>query len=116
MQSELSEDGPRHDNDKVDMCDISILPTQQEIQSSRIEYLPLSDPTEWHLGGLEGLLDRNFRLLREDTIGQLRDAAKFELERLQHPNAQEDHKNQTQKRQGARTYDYDNFAIEKKSV
>ncbi|KAK0326513.1 hypothetical protein LTR82_002355 [Friedmanniomyces endolithicus] len=81
---ELSEDGPRHDNDHVDIRQISILPTLQEIQSPRNEYLPLADPREWHIGGLEGLLDRHFRLLREDT---------------------------DRKRPGARTFVYRNVAV-----
>ncbi|KAK0931386.1 hypothetical protein LTR91_000335 [Friedmanniomyces endolithicus] len=102
---ELSEDGPRHDNDHVDIRQISILPTLQEIQSPRNEYLPLADPREWHIGGLEGLLDRHFRLLREDTVGQLRDSAKFELERLHDPHVQD------RKRQGARTFVYRNVAV-----
>ena len=41
----LSELGPRHDNDHADIFDIKILPTTEEIQSSRLGYLPLSDPT-----------------------------------------------------------------------
>ena len=79
---ELSEDGPRHDNDSTDIKDISILPTVQELQCARAEYLPCSDPQEWHLEGLRGLIDRHFRLLREDTIGQLRDAASREFEHI----------------------------------
>ncbi|KAK0821171.1 hypothetical protein LTR75_000972 [Friedmanniomyces endolithicus] len=102
---ELSEDGPRHDNDHVDIRQISILPTLQENQSPRNEYLPLADPREWHIGGLEGLLDRHFRLLREDTVGQLRDSAKFELERLHDPHVQD------RKRPGARTLVYRNVAV-----
>lgn len=105
---ELSEDGPRHDNDHVDIREISILPTMQEIQSSRTEYLPSADPREWHLGGLEGLFDRHFRLLREDTVGQLRDAAKAELERLQDAGASG---NGRQKRQTARTFVYHNIEV-----
>ncbi|KAF7173984.1 hypothetical protein CNMCM5623_006251 [Aspergillus felis] len=71
--------GGRHDNDHADIVKIAIMPTLDEIQSSRIEYLPVNDPGQWHVGGLDGLLDRNFRLLREDTIGQLRDAIHQEL-------------------------------------
>lgn len=104
MPGDLSEEGPRHDNDSVDIRNISILPTLQEIQSSRTEYLPLADPKEWHIGGLEGLLDRHFRLLREDTVGQLRDAAKSELERLQNPTK---NTNDDRKHQGVRTYVYE---------
>lgn len=81
----LSEKGPRHDNDHENIRDIKILPTAEEIQSHRLEHLPSNDPTRNHLPGLKGLLDRQFRLLREDTIGQLRDAVHLELERLNHP-------------------------------
>ncbi|KAK3618085.1 hypothetical protein LTR22_026493 [Elasticomyces elasticus] len=105
---ELSEDGPRHDNDHVNIRQISILPTMQEIQSSRCEYLPSIDSTEWHLPGLECLFDRQFRLLREDTVGKLRDATKMELERLQDPDTSINHK---QKHQTARTFVYHDIEI-----
>ncbi|KAI9376161.1 hypothetical protein BJX61DRAFT_531109 [Aspergillus egyptiacus] len=72
--------GGRHDNDHADICKIKIMPTFQEILSPRSEYLPVKDPREWHVGGLAGLLDRNFRLLREDTVGQLRDAIHADLQ------------------------------------
>lgn len=65
--------GGRHDNDSADICEIQIMPTVDEILSSRSEYLPVKDPRQWHVGGISGLLDRNFRLLREDAVGQLRD-------------------------------------------
>lgn len=81
----LSKEGPRHDNDHENIRDIKILPTALEIQSHRQEYLPSKDPTRNHHSGLEGLLDRQFRLLREDTIGQLRDAVRLELEAITRP-------------------------------
>ncbi|MCJ1347634.1 hypothetical protein MMC31_005862 [Peltigera leucophlebia] len=81
----LSEVGPRHDNDHANIFDIKILPTTEEIQSSRLEYLPSSDPTKHHLPGQAGLLDRQFRLLREDTVGQVRDAVQIECRRLNKP-------------------------------
>lgn len=81
----LSKLGPRHDNDHANISDIKILPTTEEIHSPRLEYLPSSDPTKHHLPGLEGLLDRQFRLLREDTVGQLRDAVQLEYKRLIKP-------------------------------
>lgn len=85
----LSQLGPRHDNDHAAISDIKILPTTEEIQSLRLEYLPPSDPTKLHLPGLAGLLDRQFRLLREDTVGQLRDAVHIEYTRLTaSPNVQ----------------------------
>lgn len=65
--------GGRHDNDSADICKVQIMPTIEETLSSRSEYLPVKDPRQWHVGGTSGLLDRNFRLLREDAVGQLRD-------------------------------------------
>lgn len=106
---DLSEDGARHDNDSADINDIEILPTMEEIQCSRLEYLPRDDPSEWHVSGVPGLIDRHFRLVREDTVGQLRDAAKFELERLHDPN---NSTSNTKERQGARTNVYRNVRFE----
>ena len=82
LPGNLSEHGPRHDNDHANIRDIKILPTAEEIHSSRQEYLPSNDPEESHLPGLEGLLDRQFRLLREDQIGPLRDAVRFEVDKF----------------------------------
>ena len=86
LPGNLSNNGTRHDNDYASIADIQILPTAQEIASPRQEYLPLIDSTQHHLSGLAGLLDRQFRLLREDTVGQLRDAVREEVTRLEHPN------------------------------
>ncbi|KAG4435121.1 hypothetical protein IFR05_009386 [Cadophora sp. M221] len=86
LPGNLSNNGARHDNDHASIADIQILPTTQEIASPRQEYLPLIDSTQHHLSGLAGLLDRQFRLLREDTVGQLRDAVREEVTRLEHPN------------------------------
>ncbi|TEY28370.1 hypothetical protein BOTCAL_1025g00010 [Botryotinia calthae] len=85
LPGNLSSKGSRHDNDHASISDIKILPTAQEIASPRQEYLPLIDSTQNHLSGLAGLLDRQFRLLREDTVGQLRDAVREEVTRLEHP-------------------------------
>ncbi|EED17018.1 conserved hypothetical protein [Talaromyces stipitatus ATCC 10500] len=72
--------GGRHDNDHRDICQIRIMPTFDEISSRRVEYLPTYDPAQWHVNGPHGLLDRNFRLLREDTVGLLRDAIQLEIQ------------------------------------
>jgi len=109
LPGELSEEGRRHDNDFANIDQISILPTLEEIQSARNEYLPVADPREWPIGGILGLVDRQFRLLREDTVGQLRDAAKLELERLQHPELQIG--SIEPKRRGVRTYVYEDVYI-----
>lgn len=83
LPGRLANGRPRHNNDFDTIHDIQIMPTSEEIQSTHAEYLPSQDPSTWHKGGVEGLLDRHFRLLREDTIGQLRDSARVELEALQ---------------------------------
>lgn len=80
--------GGRHDNDHPDICHIMVMPTSQEISCNRTEYLPSYDPAQWHVQGVDGLLDRNFRLLREDTIGQLRDAIYHETNRSNDPQRQ----------------------------
>jgi hypothetical protein len=104
---ELSERGSRHDNDFENIEDIQILPTMGEILGERAEYLPRSDPSTWHLPGISGLLDRQFRLIREDTVGQLRDAAKLELNRMIPSNGQE----KAMSHAGARTYSYHNVRL-----
>ncbi|KAF2171405.1 hypothetical protein M409DRAFT_63696 [Zasmidium cellare ATCC 36951] len=110
LPGDLSEDGARHDNDSADITEIDILPTIEEILSPRLEYLPRDDPSEWHLPGVEGLIARHFRLLREDSVGPLRDAAKFELERLQNPL---DPTIKSKDPHGARTSLYPNIHFEK---
>lgn len=82
MPGSLSQHGPRHDNDSIHIHEIEILPTKSEILSDRSEYLPVTDSRRWHHPGIEGLVDRQFRLLREDTVGQLRDAVRAEVQRL----------------------------------
>ncbi|KAI9712705.1 MAG: hypothetical protein M1820_001326 [Bogoriella megaspora] len=104
LPGNLSEHGPRHDNDSSSIRDIKIMPTSQEIQSTREEYLPTRDPSTWHVPGLRGLLDRQFRLLREDTVGQLRDAVCDELNRMQSPESVR----KVRGRQGLRTHTYQN--------
>ncbi|KAL8993845.1 MAG: hypothetical protein Q9169_006042 [Polycauliona sp. 2 TL-2023] len=105
----LSELGPRHDNDHADIFNVKILPTTDEIQSLRLEYLPSSDPTKHHLPGLAGLLDRQFRLLREDTVGQFRDAVQIECKRLTKPaNTQSPSRRQNN---GVRNIIYQNVAL-----
>lgn len=101
--------GGRHDNDHTDICDIRILPTLTEIMSLENEYLPTTDPSEHHLEGLDGLLDRQFRLLREDTVGQLRDAVHAELRRMQGQDQSLVHKSTQQ--DTVRTYAYPNVRL-----
>ncbi|KAF2641078.1 P-loop containing nucleoside triphosphate hydrolase protein [Massarina eburnea CBS 473.64] len=78
-----SSNGPRHDNDFADIRKIRIFPTFSEI-FARLPYLPVLDPSKLHLTGVDGLLDRHFRLYREDSIGEIRDAIQFHLDRNMH--------------------------------
>ncbi|KAK8017054.1 NFX1-type zinc finger-containing protein 1 [Apiospora rasikravindrae] len=87
LPGHLSSNGPRHDNDHADIEKISILPTPDEILCVSDEYLPTNQPTSFHRPGIIGRLDREFRLLREDTVGQLRDVVRKQLEKM-HNNPQ----------------------------
>lgn len=80
LPGHLSKHGPRHDNDHANISAIKILPTYDEIMSVRPEYLPTTDTSTFHRPGIEGRIDREFRLLREDTVGQLRDAVKRQID------------------------------------
>ncbi len=80
----LSEQSSRHDNDYENIRDIKILSIAEKSQSHRLEYLSSNDLIRNHILDLKDLLDRQFWLLREDTIDQLRDAIHLELERLNH--------------------------------
>ncbi|KAK0648588.1 hypothetical protein B0T16DRAFT_506917 [Cercophora newfieldiana] len=103
LPGHLSADGRRHDNDHANISNIKILPSRDEIMSPRAEYLPTTDPSQWHIKGIRGRLDREFRLLREDTVGQLRDAVRETLEAIRKP-ATASH---LRSKNHARTYTYD---------
>lgn len=102
LPGQLSASGPRHDNDHANIANISILPTYGEIASARGEYLPSNDPSSFHLPGIIGRLDREFRLLREDTIGQLRDAVRDWLQVARSQGQQK----RRYERSSVRTYTY----------
>lgn len=105
LPGQLSAQGPRHDNDHTDIADIKIMPTKDEIAATRSEYLPTSDPSNFHRPGIRGRLDREFRLLREDTVGVLRDAIRTQLEAMKTPQQEKAHR---QKKDGLRTFTYRN--------
>ncbi|RWA12938.1 hypothetical protein EKO27_g2167 [Xylaria grammica] len=106
LPGRLAASGPRHDNDRDKIADISILPTHGEVMSTRGEYLPTNDPSSFHLPGIMGRLDREFRLLREDTVGQLRDAVRDLLEMLRSRGPGQ--RTQRRERQSLFTYIYEN--------
>ncbi|KAL7762647.1 hypothetical protein ACKLNR_009182 [Fusarium oxysporum f. sp. zingiberi] len=99
----LSADGPRHSNDHADITKIEIMPTYDEIVSPRGEYLPTNNHSGWHVKGIRGRLDREFRLVREDTVGQLRDAVRDILELARDPK-----QSKARKSNSLRTYMYEN--------
>ncbi|KAI1412717.1 putative NF-X1 finger and helicase domain protein [Hypoxylon sp. FL1857] len=83
----LSTEGPRHDNDFDDITKIRILPTISELMSTREDYRPFHDPSQLHLPGIEGLIDRQFRLLREDKVGQLKECIREQLRPIEQPES-----------------------------
>lgn len=72
---QLSNAGPRHQNDHVNIQDIAILPTVDEILSLRAPYVPKKDAKEpHHLPiGQSRLIDISFRQLRYDCTESIID-------------------------------------------
>lgn len=64
----------RHDNDQMDIISIRILPTEEEIRSEAVEFLPSTDVDQPHFlaDPAARLLDTHFRLLRHDIFGELK--------------------------------------------
>jgi len=67
--------GGRHNNDHADYRSIAIIPTKAEITSLDPPYLPKPVPLKGLIAGEAeaAYLDRQFRLLREDIVGPLRE-------------------------------------------
>ena len=66
----------RHDNDKFDISDVTIFPTQGELVSDAKEILPSTDPDQPHYltEKIARHIDTNFRLYRHDVFGELKKA------------------------------------------
>ncbi|KAF9696125.1 hypothetical protein EKO04_005861 [Ascochyta lentis] len=66
----------RHNNDKVDIAEITIFPTREELMSDVKEFLPSTDPDQPHflMNKVERHIDTNFRLYRHDVFGELKKA------------------------------------------
>jgi hypothetical protein len=64
----------RHDNDKLDMTEIVIFPTRNEIMSDIKEFLPFTDPGQPHFlnDPIQRHIDTHFRLFRHDIFGELK--------------------------------------------
>ncbi|PGH04969.1 hypothetical protein AJ79_06926 [Helicocarpus griseus UAMH5409] len=80
----LSDLGARHDNDFVDIKNIRILPTADEILSRRQPYMPLKRFNQPHFlpRGPERLIDTLFRQLRHESIELLKDGAYTAAQKL----------------------------------
>lgn len=65
----------RHDNDKADIAAMEIFPTREEISSDVADFLPSTDPEQPHFltDKSQRHIDTLFRLLRQDTFGELKD-------------------------------------------
>ncbi|KAF9433981.1 hypothetical protein BGZ76_008735 [Entomortierella beljakovae] len=71
----LSEYGPRHDNDELEISNIKLLPTQDEITCTRTPFLPsngIQDAPHFLPSGWKRQLDIHFRLYREDLLDSIR--------------------------------------------
>ncbi|OTA99969.1 hypothetical protein M426DRAFT_268420, partial [Hypoxylon sp. CI-4A] len=77
----LSDEGPSpcHDNNFDDITKIRILPTMSELLSIQEDCSLFHGPSQLHLPGIQGLIDRQFRLLREDKIGPLKELIQEDL-------------------------------------
>lgn len=66
----------RHNNDKLDIPQIGILPTHEEIRSNYPEFLPSTDFRQPHFiqDPAQRYLDTHFRLLRHGVLGELKQA------------------------------------------
>ncbi|KAF9358198.1 hypothetical protein BGX26_002265 [Mortierella sp. AD094] len=71
----ISPNGPRHNNDKSEISEISLIPTQNELACSREPFLPSNGDLEaphFLPPGWKRHLDIHFRLYREDLVNPLR--------------------------------------------
>ncbi|KAI9460073.1 hypothetical protein HD554DRAFT_1598622 [Boletus coccyginus] len=77
---ELRPDGPRHDNDFVDIYNIRVAPTHEELMCRTQPFLPASlydAPHPAPADSMPRLLDGQFRLLREELTAPLRRAVQL---------------------------------------
>lgn len=80
----ISSAGVRHDNDFVNISDIRILPTTDEILCLRRPYMPYKNFNKPHFlqRGPERLIDTLFRQLRHDNIERLKDCVYAAAQKL----------------------------------
>ncbi|KZT72216.1 P-loop containing nucleoside triphosphate hydrolase protein [Daedalea quercina L-15889] len=81
----LRREGPRHDNDFVDISEVRIAPTHDELICRIPPFLPANlhgAPHPFPSESVERLLDIQFRLLREELIAPLRMSIQLVLDDL----------------------------------
>lgn len=86
---ELRQEGPRHDNDHVEIYDIRIAPTHEELMCPIEPFLPATlydAPHPAPAESMERLLDIQFRLLREELTAPLRRAVQLVCADLKLPD------------------------------
>jgi len=72
--ADLEPPGLRHNNDHPNYRDISLIPTKDELAYTGRSWLPLASGENRCVQDLDQcLLDKNFRLLREDAVGAMRE-------------------------------------------
>ncbi|KAL7541149.1 LOW QUALITY PROTEIN: hypothetical protein ACHAXR_010669 [Thalassiosira sp. AJA248-18] len=72
--ADLDVPGERHDNDHPNFRDISLVPTKDELSFQGRSWLPLASGANSFVDDqAQCLLDRNFRLLREDAVGAMKE-------------------------------------------
>lgn len=113
----LSNKGVRHDNDYIDIRDIKILPTTDEILSRRPPYMPRKDDNSQHhcVPGQGRIMDVNFRHLRYESTEALIDAcyhASQFLARSTFGSSKPQYDDRAQTPQGVQYYLYRNINFE----
>ncbi|KKZ67786.1 hypothetical protein EMCG_06552 [[Emmonsia] crescens] len=81
---QLADAGARHDNDFVNIRNINILPTADEILAQRPPYMPLKRFNQPHFlsRGPERLIDTLFRQLRHENVEALKDCVYVAAQKL----------------------------------
>lgn len=73
--TDMEPPGDRHNNDHQNYRDIQIIPTVEELRCTVKPYLPLANGQNRVIQDpVAHLLDRNFRLLREDAVSSMRES------------------------------------------
>ncbi|KAL5513488.1 hypothetical protein ACEPAH_3887 [Sanghuangporus vaninii] len=98
-------EGPRHDNDFVDIASIKVAPTDEELTCKLVPFLPVNIPQAPHPfpeQSMQRLLDIQFRLLREELLAALRTSVQVLLDDMRAPPSRKTQLNEIKKKKGGR--------------